>query len=87
VHKAQGTTLDRAVADISGRDFQAGLSYVAVSRVKSLQGIMFDAYFDIDHLRARTSATFDSRARDIERRAGQVIHPYVRLLFYVRLLS
>ncbi|KAG5972380.1 hypothetical protein E4U58_006660 [Claviceps cyperi] len=40
VHKSQGTTLDRAVVDVSAKDFSPGLSYVAVSRVKTLDGIM-----------------------------------------------
>ncbi|KID81194.1 ATP-dependent DNA helicase PIF1 [Metarhizium guizhouense ARSEF 977] len=36
-------TEDRIVTDLSCRDFQTGLSYVAVSRVKALQGLMLDA--------------------------------------------
>ena len=47
VHKSQGATLDQAVLDISGKDFQLGLTYVAVSRVKTLQGILFDAPFEM----------------------------------------
>ena len=37
VHKSQGMTVDRAVLDVSARDFQPGLSYVNVSRVKTLK--------------------------------------------------
>lgn len=55
VHKSQGTTLDRAVVDISHRDFQPGLTYVAVSRVRTLEGIMFDAAFDFGSIRGRTA--------------------------------
>src|SRR2546423_12371650 len=42
IHKAQGMTVDRAVLDISRSDFALGLSYVAVSRVRNLGGIMFE---------------------------------------------
>ena len=39
VHKLQSITEDLIVTDLSRRDFQNGLSYAAVSRVKSLQGL------------------------------------------------
>ncbi|KAG6131390.1 hypothetical protein E4U38_003977 [Claviceps purpurea] len=45
--KGHGCTLDKAVTDISGKDFTPGLTYAAVSRVKSLQGIMFDGPFNL----------------------------------------
>lgn len=46
VHKSQGVTLDKAVCDISAPEFASGLSYVAVSRVRTLDGLMFEAPFD-----------------------------------------
>ncbi|EXU94813.1 ATP-dependent exoDNAse (exonuclease V), partial [Metarhizium robertsii] len=57
VHKSQSITEDRIVTDLSCRDFQTGLSYVAVSRVKTLQGLMLDAPFD----RNRLTYTFPRR--------------------------
>ncbi|KAM4064532.1 PIF1-like helicase [Hirsutella rhossiliensis] len=39
-------TKDKIVTDLATRDFQAGISYVAVSRVTSLQGLLLEAPFD-----------------------------------------
>ncbi|EEU35808.1 uncharacterized protein NECHADRAFT_55739 [Fusarium vanettenii 77-13-4] len=50
VHKSQSIPEDMIVTDLSCRDFQTGLSYVAVSRVKTLEGLMLDAPFDRNHL-------------------------------------
>ncbi|KAJ6436102.1 ATP-dependent DNA helicase PIF1 [Purpureocillium lavendulum] len=46
VHKSQSITVDKMVTDLSERGFQTGLSYVAVSRVKTLRGLMIDAPFE-----------------------------------------
>ncbi|KAM4055604.1 PIF1-like helicase [Hirsutella rhossiliensis] len=46
VHKCQSLTKDQIVTDLATRDFQAGISYVAVSRVTSLQGLLLEAPFD-----------------------------------------
>lgn len=75
VHKSQGATLDRAVLDISDRDFTAGLTYVAISRVKALQGVMFDSTFDLQALRIQANANHAARAEDIARRLPQLVTP------------
>ena len=41
VHKSQGLTIDKAKVDIENKEFTTGLSFVAVSRVRSLSDICF----------------------------------------------
>ena len=72
VHKAQGMTVNKAVLDLSTRDFTPGLSYVAVSRVKTLQGILFDEPFDYEHFRTTgASDTVTWREADRQRRLSE----------------
>ncbi|KAH0826840.1 hypothetical protein AYO21_07253 [Fonsecaea monophora] len=71
VHKAQGMTVERAVLDLTERDFAAGLSYVAVSRVKTLSGILFKESFDYERFQVRPSETVKARNADRQRRSTQ----------------
>lgn len=79
VHKSQGATLAKAVLDISGRDFASGLTYVAVSRVTRLDGIMFSVSFCLADLRIKNDNVGLLRSKDYDRRlcAGQILKPSV----------
>ena len=44
IHKSQGATLERCIIDIGGQVFEAGQSYVALSRIKSLEGMSIMSY-------------------------------------------
>lgn len=44
IHKSQGATLERCIIDIGDRVFEAGQSYVALSRIKSLDGVSIMSY-------------------------------------------
>lgn len=44
VHKSQGLTLEKAVIDLRKKEFAAGLSFVAISRVCSLKNILFTPF-------------------------------------------
>ena len=69
VHKSQGATLDKAVLDLSGAEFSIGLAYVAVSRVKSLRGLMFEKYFTHERIcPPDRSALLQQRLADEDRR-------------------
>jgi Helicase len=50
IHKSQGMTLEKAVADIGEKEFSAGLTYVALSRMKNLAGLAIDPPFSFDRL-------------------------------------
>ncbi|KJZ69520.1 hypothetical protein HIM_11097 [Hirsutella minnesotensis 3608] len=79
VHKSQSITEGMIVTDLSCRDFQTGLSYVAVSRVKTLQGLMLDAPFDRNHLTyASPPEGIKMKMRDQQLRKRQVLtqNPY-----------
>jgi hypothetical protein len=76
VHKSQSITKTQIVTDISSRDFQPGLSYVAVSRVTSLGGLLFEAPFDRNYL-SKPDGTpgMAMRLRDQDRRRSQFLLP------------
>jgi len=44
IHKSQGATLERCIIDIGSGIFEAGQSYVALSRIKSLEGMSIMSY-------------------------------------------
>ena len=74
VHKSQSITIDRAVIDLSERDFQSGLSYVALSRIKTLEGLMLDAPFDRRNLYTENATPgMQMKLQDEERRRKQVL--------------
>jgi ATP-dependent exoDNAse (exonuclease V) alpha subunit len=71
VHKAQGMTVHQAVLNISRKDFSLGLSYVAVSRVKTLDGILIEESFDFERFKPSDSLTKTQRAADVIRRRSE----------------
>jgi ATP-dependent DNA helicase PIF1 len=51
IHKSQGATLNSAIIDLGRNVFESGQSYVALSRVKSLDGLYLTA-FDATKIKA-----------------------------------
>jgi hypothetical protein len=50
IHKSQGATLDAAEIDVGSGIFECGQTYVALSRVKSLDGLYLTS-FDVTKIR------------------------------------
>jgi hypothetical protein len=50
IHKSQGATLDTAEIDVGSGIFECGQTYVALSRVKSLDGLYLTS-FDVTKIR------------------------------------
>jgi ATP-dependent exoDNAse (exonuclease V) alpha subunit len=46
IHKHQGLTLEKVVVELGDTDFSVGLSFVAISQVKTLKGLAFCTHFD-----------------------------------------
>jgi len=73
VHKSQGLTLDRAVLDISEKDFAVDLTYVAISRARTVDSLMIERQFHIGRFEQRHSIVRTMRSHDKTRRVAQVI--------------
>jgi ATP-dependent exoDNAse (exonuclease V) alpha subunit len=72
IHKAQGITAEKIVTNIAGKDHVVGLTYVAVSRVKNLRGLLFEEPFDYSRFQTKQpSMTETMRLADYARRLPQ----------------
>ena len=56
VYKSQRLTLLQAVLNLNQKEHCLGLSYVAVSRVKALDSVLFEVPFDFEHFTHKDSA-------------------------------
>jgi hypothetical protein len=73
VHKSQGLTLPKVILNLNQREHSLGLSYVAVSRVKTLDSLVFEIPFDFEHFTSKNSAMSHNREMDYTFRTKQLI--------------
>lgn len=51
IHKAQGLTLDKVTIDVGKKEFSAGLTFAAVSRVRRITDLLFNPPFPFQRLK------------------------------------
>ncbi|GBB86544.1 hypothetical protein RclHR1_12970007 [Rhizophagus clarus] len=72
MHKSQGLTLSKAKIDIGSKEFAAGLTFVAVSHIRSLSDIYF-RQFTFDRLqRIKNSSRLQERKVEEERLTSRI---------------
>ena len=68
IHRSQGITLEKAIVDIGDAEFQIGLTYVALSRVKILNGLLLKPSFNYDELfKINNSKVMTGRRDELQR--------------------
>lgn len=68
IHKSQGLTLDKVVIDVGKREFSTGLTFVACSRVRQLQHILFAPLFSYQRLSSLSNSSRLKERRQEDRR-------------------
>lgn len=64
VHKSQGLTLSQMKLGLGKREFSSGLTFVALSRVKSLEGLMIVDHLDYSRVQKLGGKNLRSRLDD-----------------------
>jgi ATP-dependent DNA helicase PIF1 len=64
IHKSQGATMDIAEVDVGSGIFECGQTYVALSRVKSLEGLYLTSF---DYTRIRVNNKVQEFYEDLKK--------------------
>jgi ATP-dependent DNA helicase PIF1 len=80
IHKSQGSTLDSAEIDVGSGIFQCGQTYVALSRVKSLEGLFLTSYDYRRIMVFKKVKDYYTRLRAIDTTASAVKDPSIKII-------
>jgi len=72
VHKSQGLILKKAIVDLRDREFTAGLIFVAVSRVRTLEDLLIKP-FSFERLQRIKDCKRLQKRKDEEKRLISLI--------------
>jgi ATP-dependent DNA helicase PIF1 len=78
IHKSQGATLDAAEIDVGSGIFECGQTYVALSRVKSLDGLYLTS-FDAQKIRINKNVKKFYENLTIYHMTTEIIEPYIEI--------
>jgi ATP-dependent exoDNAse (exonuclease V) alpha subunit len=67
IYKSQGITVTKVVVKLGAKDFVLSLTYVAISRVKTLNGLMIKDVVDYKRFKGELTDTELARLRDVKR--------------------
>ena len=77
IHKSQGLTLPLVVLDFQIKDDCSGQSYVALSRVKDIEHVVFETDFSYDRFPSKISDTVRNRLLDSKNRQAKTSHDHL----------
>ena len=71
VHKSQGMTLDKLVYDCGASEWASGLSFVALSRFRTLKGFFLDPVNRVERLSVRRWLNVGKEPQNEKKKAGR----------------
>ena len=75
VHKSQGLTLDKVVIDVGKREFTTGLTFVACSRVRRLQDLLFTPPFPFQRMASLANSCHLCERQEEDERLQSLAQP------------
>jgi ATP-dependent exoDNAse (exonuclease V) alpha subunit len=68
VHKSQGLTLLKVKLGLGKKEFASGLTFVGLSRVKTIDSLMIVGQFDFSRVQRLTGSSYQLRLDDFAQR-------------------